>query len=107
MAQTNEALTGALARIRTPFFLASETADGTELILHTMERRKRRELNRQATAALVSAGIARQVTVAVHRPGRFTRYRSLEALVDSVLGRGAVLFDPTQFVTRADLVVAL
>jgi hypothetical protein len=39
--------------------------------------------------------------------GRLTRYRSLQALVASLLGAGKVVFDPTRFVTRADLIVAL
>jgi hypothetical protein len=107
VSESNAALIGTLGRIRVPFFLASEASSGSRIVLHTTERRHRRELGRSAAQALAFAGIERQVRVAVHRATRLTRYRSLETLVGSVLGQEAVLFDPTQFVTRASLIVAL
>src|SRR5665647_695425 len=93
----------AFARIRAPLFLARQSgaANRRTLTLHTAESRSARTLGVQAAAALKAEGIDVACKVVIHRPAKLTRARSLEALT-SRLGDGAIVYDPTRFVSRSE-----
>ena len=94
-----------LGSVRGPLFLARQGGHDTRptLSLHTTERRAGRTILRQARAALAAAGVTADCSIVVHRPSALTRARSLEGLLKR-LGKGEIVFDPTQFVGRSEAV---
>ena len=94
-----------LGSVRGPLFLARQGGHDTRptLSLHTTERKAGRTILRQARAALASAGVTADCSIVVHRPSALTRARSLEGLLKR-LGKGEIVFDPTQFVGRSEAI---
>jgi hypothetical protein len=96
----------ALEGLNVPVFLAraTETGGGRLITLHTTERRSLSKIGARAAAAFARQGIEAKCKVVSHSARALARARSLESL-SGRFGSGAILYDPTKFVARSELVV--
>ncbi|MGH6799422.1 MAG: hypothetical protein ACREDI_13690, partial [Roseiarcus sp.] len=91
----------ALGSLSVPVFLA-ETAHESpiRMTLHVGEPPKRAKLGREAEAALSRAGIAAECRVRPIKYRRVARARTLQDVLRP-FGRGTIVYDPTESITRA------
>jgi hypothetical protein len=98
------AVQASLTRVNAPIFLAREHRG--QIWIHTTAKGPLRRLRAQADAALQAEGVTTPCRIVRNSARALYRPWSLEGLCDRFAG-GRVLYDPTQYFTRAESLVAL